>query len=375
MPLYNIQDAQAPFVILQGLTSRLPWDAGVLLSQRFRTTALQVSASTLQFYPGDDLRFGRSWRAMNCSATTAALCFSRESGVALMGTAPVTTPRNVDALRGTSELLQAFDGVVCTSEKTGRSVGMSDVYTVSMCDLVEGALRFVMLSTQHGDQVFWIRENTSTTDTVVLSAIALFAATSLAQNLSSLFVKDHAVVSGTWRALNVGASIGSATVLFFMCETHYEYYVSQQDVALYIVLFLFVVVDIVLLFWKELGPRNKTSNFGHHIGLSTVLLLLVTLRLHNTFNTPFLLVLVGLFGTRASCKLLQHMHDSLLYQARDINLASVLADLALWCSLLAYSLAQCSELHERLAVAVNTAVALFLGLGMSVLVAERNADA
>jgi hypothetical protein len=46
--------------------------------------------------------------------------------------------------------------------------------------------------------------------------------------------------------------------------------------------------------------------------LSTVLLLLVTLWLHNTFNTPFLLVLLGLFGTRASYKLLQHMLKKIL---------------------------------------------------------------
>ena len=138
-------------------------------------------------------------------------------------------------------------------------------------------------------------------------------------------------------------------------------------------LVLYLGAEVVLMCLKETGPRDNKRNFGHQIGLSTTVLLLTTLRLHNTFDTPFLLVLIGIFGTRTSSKVLQHIHDGLTFCAKHINLVSVLFDLGAWCSLLAYALAQCSQAQEYLAVAVNVVVALLLGLAMSLCIIERQA--
>lgn len=397
MNLYNVHDGQLPFMQLQGSGGVLPWDSGVLLAYRLRTTALQVSASTLQLYADDALQFGPSWRSFVCLPTTSALCVSRQTGVAIMGTLPVTTPRDVAVLMSRSELLTAFRGEVCKSGQTGRAAGGSDMYTVSMCDLVEGALRFVFVHTRDGGQVYWIRETTGVGETVLLSGIALWAATSLAQNLTSLVaprpapkqkldeepnqtpdneLKPKLLSPALLLLLNVVLCVTCVGVLVGMCETHLEFVVSSRDVALYRLLVVFLVVDVVLLVLKKMGPRENGGNFGHQVGLSTVVLLLCTLRLHNTFNTPFLHVLLGLFGTRAACKLLQLAHANLLRgrsAASRVNLVSVLVDLGVWCCLLAYGMAQCSAVQEDLAVAVNVTTALLLGLGMSVLIAESGA--
>ena len=82
-------------------------------------------------------------------------------------------------------------------------------------------------------------------------------------------------------------------------------------------------------------------------------------------------MLFGIFGASTACKLLQHMHKCLLFRASDINLVSVLLDLAVWCALLAYSLGECFSVEEQLVVAVNVTVALLLGLALSVFIAER----
>jgi hypothetical protein len=372
MSVFNVQDGQVPFMLLQGSGGVLPWDSGPLLAYRLRSTALQVSASTLQLYHGHTLRFGGTWRELNCTATPAALCVSSDTGVAVMGTLPVTTPRDVSALLSRSELLRSFDGAVCTSDKTGRAVGDSDVYTVSMCDLVESALRFVMVNTERGDRVYWTRDTTGVAEALVLSMIALYAATSLAQNLTSLMSKTDAPAVALWTELNVLACVVCAAVLMAMCEAHRGHYVSEHDLVLYNVLLWFLVIDVLLLCFKASGPRDASRNFGHQVGLSTVVLLLCSLRLHNTFNTPFLHVLFGLFGTRAACKLLQHIRDSFGRRARTSNLVSVLLDLGVWCCLLAYSLAQSSVVHDQLAVGVNVTTSLLLGLAMSVLIAERH---
>ena len=290
---------------------------------------------------------------------------------------PFTTPRDLPALLPQSQLLRAINGAACTSDQTGRVVGSSDVYTVSMCDLVEGAFRFVLLHTEHDDHVFWIRDTTGVLENTVLAVIAVYTSTSLAQNLSSLISKPVSVVANpapvsVWSVgLNELACVVSVAVVLGMCEEHRAHYIAPPDVDLYHVLVVFLVADVLLLCVKEAGPRDGNRNFGHQVGLSTVVLLLVSLRLHNTFSTPFVLVLLGLFGARALCKLLQHIHDSALCEASDINLVSVVLDLCLWCCLLPYSLAQHSAVQDELAVAVNATVAMLLGLTLIVLIADH----
>jgi hypothetical protein len=367
MSLYNIQDSQAPFLLLQGCNSILLWDEGVLLSRRLLSSAMQISATTMQLYNGPELLFSRNWGVFDCSATTNALCLSANTNVALFGTVPVTTPRDVRLLMPRSELLQRFNGAVCNSGRTGRSSGDGDVYTVSMCDLVEGALRFVI--TQEG-LVYWIRDTTGIAEQLLLSMIALYAASNLAQNLSSLMSTNVAAIVGMSKLLNLVACVICVITLLVMCETHREYYVSKQDVDLYQILLLFLSSDVILMGLKATGPPDRSKNFGYQIGLSTTLLLLVTLRLHNTFNTPFFFVLVGIFGTRTACKIMQHLYDSLLDQARNINLVSVILDLGTWCCLLAYSLAQCTSMVDDLALAVNLTVSLLLGLAMSICIVK-----
>lgn len=371
MSTYNIQDAQAPFVLLQGYSSVQPWHEGVLFSYRLSANAMQVSTSALQLYAGDYLEFGPEWRVFNCTATSAALCASVDTGVALLGTADVTTPRDVLQLLPRSALLREFGGVVCSSAATGRSVGDSDVYTVSMCDLVEGGLRFVLQSTADGDVLYWIRDTTGIAEIVVLCIVALYAATNLAQNIAVLISTNAATVAAWSEAVNVVVCFVCVAVLVFLCETHRAWYVSMHDVALYYVLFGFLVTDVLLLFLKATDSPKKNNNFGHQIGISTVVLLLVTLRLHNTFATPFFLVLFGIFGARTACKLLQYLHRCMLFSASDVNVLSVLLDLGVWSALLAHSLVECVDVETQLVVVANVTVALLLGLAMSAFIAQR----
>jgi len=372
MSIYNIQDAKAPFVLLQGCSDVQPWHEGVLFSYRLRANAMQVSSSALQLYAGDYLSFGPEWRVFNCTPTSAALCASIKTGIALLGTADVTTPRDVEQLLPRSALLREFGGVVCSSDATGRSTGNSDVYTVSMCDLVEGGLRFVLQSTKDGDVVHWIRDTTDITEIVVLCMVALYASTNLAQNIAVLLSTNVATVAAWSPTVNVVVCFICVVVLVFLCEAHRAWYASMHDVALYYVLFGFLVADVLLLFVKATDSPKKNNNFGHQIGISTVLLLLVTLRLHNTFSTPFFLVLFGIFGARTVCKLLQYLHRCMLYDTSDVNLLSVLVDLGVWCTLLAYSLVECVDVETQLVVVCNVTLALLLGFAMSVFIAERH---
>lgn len=385
MTILNVRDTQRPFLLLKDTTRALQWDEGVLLSHRVGAHAMQVTSSTLQTFATDCLYLGPAWQQFTCLPASASLCMSPDASISLIGTDPVTTPREVAELLPRSALLREFNGIICGADDSGRTVGTSDTYTVSMCDLVDGQLRFLLQNSDSGGTVYWIRDTTDIVTYGVLSVIALYAATSLAQNISSLISKSaaaivvkenktvpHASFMPSLAVVNVAASVICVVVLLSLCQEHAHHYVSRHDVALFYLLLLFLVADVVLLVLKEAGkPRENTRNFGHQIGLSTAVLLLVTLRIHNTFDTPFLLVLTGIFGTRAACKFLQHIHDSLCADPTTMNLVSVLLDLFVWCSLLAYSLAHCSDVLDDLAVATNVVLALMLGLAMSILIAAR----
>ncbi len=188
---------------------------------------------------------------------------------------------------------------------------------------------------------------------------------------SSLIAGDVATSVGVPQTLNVLVCVVCVAVLTALCETHHGYYVSQQDVLMYFALLAFVAADVLLLLLKAMGTRDERRNFGHQIGISTVMILLGTLLLHSTFSTPFMPVLFGIFGTRTVCKVLQQIRDSVVLRSSAVNLVSVLLDLCVWCALLAYNLMQCREVHQQLAVATNMTLAMLLGLGMSVLIAER----
>jgi len=396
MTIVSVRDTQRPFILLKDTTEALPFHEGVFLARRVGAYAMQVTSSALQTFATDCLYFGPAWQHFPCLPTSGALCVAPDASVALMGTKPVTTPREVAELLPRSALLREFNGVICSGDSSGRTVGTSNTYTVSMCDLVDGQLRFVLTNSGSGGTVYWIRDTTATATYVVLSVIALYAATSLAQKISSLISKKTVATAATaataatvatatpnkiaerspfvpsLAVVNVAACFVSVVVLLWLCQEHMHHYASQHDVAMFCVLLFFLVSDLLLLLLKETGkPRDNKRNFGNQIGLSTAILLLVTLRIHNTFDTPFFLVLTGIFGTRSLCKFLQHLHDSLCADPTTLNMLSVLLDLCVWCCLLAYSLAQSSTVLDDLAVATNVVLALMLGLGMSILVDAR----
>lgn len=381
MATFNVRYSARPFMTLQGLDAALPWDEGSLLTCRMRSNAMQLSATSLQFYSGDTLRALETWSTFNCTPTARALCASADTGVALMGTSPVVVPNDLSGPLAASQFLRAFGGSVCNSADTGRLLGNSDVYTVSMCDLSERMLRFVVRDTEAGMLVYWRAESTPVVENVILALVALYASVNIANNTIYLISASSAQRLPSAGVFPVLVLAALSLALFVVCERHADFYVSSHDYALYVVLVTFLLLEVSLLCAKlahtsrKVGKLHDRFHFGYNINLSTAVLLLATLRLHSTFATPFFGVLFAVFGIRAACKLLQQLDDRCRPQHAWVNGASVLVDVAVWSCLLAYGLAIADDVYAQLGVAANVMVGLMLGLFMAVLIERKAAKA
>ena len=378
MAVFNVQYSKRPFLTLQGIDAALPWEEGSLLTRRLQSNAMQLSATSLQYYSGDALRALESWSVFNCTPTVRALCVSADTSVTLMGTAPVIVPHDLSGPLAASQFLRAFGGSVCNAADTGRLLGQSDVYTVSMCDLSERMLRFVVRDTEAGMLVYWKTESTPAAENVILALVALYASVNIANNTISLISASSAQRAfPSAGALHVLALTALSFALFVVCQLHADYYVSSHDYSLYVVLATYLFLEVSLVCAKlsqtsrKFGKVQDRFHFGYNINISTAILLLATLRMHSTFATPFFGVLLAIFGIRSACKLLQQLDDQCRAQHSSVNAVSVLVDLVVWSCLLVYGLAVAGDVYAQLEVAAGVMVGLMLGLFMAVLIERR----
>lgn len=382
MAVFNVQYTRRPFLTLQGVDAALPWEEGSLFTYRMKSSAMQLSATSLQYYSGDTLRALESWDVFNCTPTVRALCTSQDTGVALMGTSPVVVPHDLSGPMAASQFLRSFGGSVCNAQDTGRLLGQSDVYTVSMCDLSERMLRFVVRDTEAGMLVYWKAESTPVVENVILALIALYASVNIANNTVSL------ISASTAQRASHGAGVSYVLVLtaasfalFVVCQRHADYYVYAHDYSLYVTLATYLLLEVSLLCLKlsqtsrKAGKLQDRFHFGYNINISAVMLLLVTLPLHNTLATPFFGVLFAIFGIRTTCKLLQQMDDHCRAHYSWVNLVSVVVDLLVWSFMLAYGLAISDDVYAQLAIAANVMVGLMLGFFMGELIERRQTKA
>lgn len=382
MSIYNVQYTKKPFVTLQGVDGVLLWEEGSLLLYRMKSTAFQLTANSLQYYSGDSLRGLETWNVFHCTPAAGALCKSVDTKLTLMGTSPVIVPYDISGPMTASQFLQTFNGSVCNSQGTGRLLGPSDVYTVSVCDLTERMLRFVVSEAEGGMSVYWKSEESSVAESVILAFIALYASVNIANNTVFLITPTNSerptANMGIYHLLLLSTT---SVVLLVICQNHAHYYVSSNDYNLYTVMYIFLVVEVSLLFMVLTQTSRKVEkmqgkfHFGYNINMSTTILLLTTLRLHGTFSTPFFGILFAVFGIRTFCKLIQQLDDYCRAQYSQANAISVLVDIFVWSCMLAYALATAGDVYGQVAVAVNVIVGFIFGLVMSILIERKRTKA
>jgi len=333
MPTLALSRRSFPVLLRAGGHAPLHWNHGELYNALLSSSMMRIGERGLAWcqtceLPHDWLLELSGREHVACNTTRDALCTAHDTQhnvtMRLFASTHVTIPMDLSTLEptGTHAAFDKLWGVLaegCTRDGAGRQLvaGVRN-YDVTLCDLIHNKLDFVFYPQQNS--FTWRRRNEPVFDsllwTVLVSVTVIILFSRVCTNLTEI-VRDHERVF-SWPVTIVA---GSSTVLSYFAMQHNDF--STEERVLSLVLHVYVWVCIFLLLMHKCvrnGPHDslnciflllmhKCVRNGPHDSLNTTgaliaVLLLLTAHLQNTYETPFLSILVIIFGARSFLKFL-----------------------------------------------------------------------
>ena len=319
MPTLALSRRSFPVLLRAGGHAPLHWNHGELYNALLSSSMIRIGERGLAWcqtceLPHDWLLELSGREHVACNTTRDALCTAHDTQhnvtMRLFASTHVTIPMDLSTLEptGTHAAFDKLWGVLaegCTRDGAGRQLvaGVRN-YDVTLCDLIHNKLDFVFYPQQNS--FTWRRRNEPVFDsllwTVLVSVTVIILFSRVCTNLTEI-VRDHERVF-SWPVTIVA---GSSTVLSYFAMQHNDF--STEERVLSLVLHVYVWVCIFLLLISKCVLIFKCVINGPHDSLNTTgaliaVLLLLTAHLQNTYETPFLSILVIIFGARSFLKFL-----------------------------------------------------------------------
>ena len=364
IPLSSLQSNTFPYLCFGDNTVPQAWGHGEMFSARMASTFMRVSARGLQtsMFPASNVSHhthtkssDSKWREFYCETDMGALCKQSSAGsFDLFPTdelVSISQEQSTAYAQSNSYLKLFGDDSACNRSNTGRVLSASkDMYSVSLCDIIDANLDILIKfeRTEHGDMtVYWRQDETSVYLLSFLAIISIYLVSCVAQNIVSV-VQGSSVASVAdaaqedhWRHRSQYLMTSLVAVVLFVDFVVYDTFdclVLDSDKRLLVHLFLYVAVEWVWQVSVHMSIHNKLTlnNLPHHehfastVSILTSTLLLISVRIHLTFDNPYVAILTALFGVRTCYKLLWlGVHDMHVMQH-----AMQVLDLYVFCSLL-----------------------------------------
>lgn len=372
MPILTVQDDSFPHLCFGDAACPLPWHRGQLHTLRTATNFMRVTPRGLQFSSVDTLLApsASTWHSFACNLTakSGALCEEPRSGMLLFPTGDVIVPdtraeddtafANSYLAAVTARNIQGVRGSPCTRSHTGRSQTVDDdTYDFSLCDLLDNNADLIIAPAGTGTlRVYWRADTTDTALLVLLGLLSIYLVSCIAQNIVATLQDPAAPVPASQRIATV---LTLALLLWsFALRGAISNVVVAADVVLFAHLFLYCVLELAYQLWVDADrARAPRGSFAASISVLAAALLLITLRLHYTFDNPYLAVLATIFGVRTMYKLFVFESTHLLHHAMHA------ADVFVLCSLLGNGVlrADVDHFEGTLSAVLVAVVALFAG--------------
>ena len=316
--------------MLSDETAVLPWDYGRLFGLRMGSNYIRVTARGVQFSTMAALSTMRSvenlgWTAnASCVPTPNALC--REGrGLVFFPDNVVDVPYDFSQIPSNTITDYFENGSSCLRAQSMRSISITDTqYELSLCDLMDANMDILIDCTT--DTMYWRQDKTTTAEYMFISLMCVYLMSCISANVVKLSSTDGFHI--TWLDIVVLlANILYLAVEFVVLEL--RFLVSTGDVTLAIVLWIYVCLETlaVLYFLVQRGDwqlacwtrgaaapvaaqRSLPGRLYFMGGISvyTALLMLLTLRVHYTFDNPYLHILSVMFGSRTFLKVSGPLH-------------------------------------------------------------------
>lgn len=303
--------------MLSDETAVLPWDYGRLFGLRMGSNYIRVTARGVQFSTMAALSTMRSveslgWTASaSCVPTSHALC--REGrGLVFFPDSGVDVPYDFSQIPSNTITDHFANGSSCLRPQSMRSISITDSqYELSLCDLMDANMDILVDCTT--DTMYWRQDRTTTAEYICISLMCVYLMSCISANVVKLSSTDGFRI--TWLDLGVlVANLVYLAVQFFVSEL--RFLVTTGDVTLALVLWWYVCGEalVVVMFLVERGcalaPQAKARPpqspqhlyFMGGISVYTALLMLLTLRVHYTFDNPYTHILSVMFGARTFLK-------------------------------------------------------------------------
>ena len=331
MPFVSVRDDLHPHLVLDSNTNPIPWETGKLyeigLASRYlRITARGLQYASFQHHDDADNAFRAPttpWKSAPCNRTQGAMCQEGTPAFRMLyfSTGVVDLPDDMDVFKTglQTEYVNWMMTHTCTNPKSGRAIVPADTtYELSLCDLLDNNLDIVL--DLRKSIVYWRNDVTQTWVYILISVLAVWLVSSLAENVRKILMGVNTAPSvqkaqgNRWETLKRLSSLYNLMLLVCSIFVTYDlalgnvskHIVHHADWNLYIVVFAFTAFSLFIPIAFLFNARSPSSDqqMVRGISLITGFLLLLSIRIHYTFDNPYTWTLVTIFGIRSWQKLL-----------------------------------------------------------------------
>lgn len=364
MPTWLLQAEKVPFVTINTLQGPLEWDVGLFHKARLQHKFLHIANTAIVAHKRGTLRdlTTQGWKSVTCVPSTSALC-RHDDTLDFFDMRQSTIP-----YVHTAELTHTYMAPVCTSSNFGRVQTSSTLtYSVSVCDLVTGHVHFVLETHMGYTTMFFKQDMTDVWQVVLLAVTAIYAVTMLSLHLCELVQNEKPDMTNTYTkyALALTHSV-LAVALILTCSSHHSFMVTEEEVLLSYCLYVFVLADTCFILLRRMTNYRSNDDSSKQVNGMVGFLLLVTLRLHSSFQNIFIVVLTMLFGVRMWCKVVQtayvNMHRNL--STAVLPNLSVALDVVVFYFLLTIALSEQSDTEFETQVLLSTVIVISFNVGL-----------
>ncbi len=331
----------------------VPWDYGHMLCLSSSVKSMRISLRGFSFSDGDlSTSALSSWNSFpDCFPVQGGLCKPAQEEILFFSTGSVDIPDSWSKIQSNVFTDTVYKTDACQGNGAGRLITVGDSrYEVSLCDILDLNAHFLYDSVNA--VMYWRQDSTTILELIFISVASVYFVSALSSNLLHIFKRpsgEALVASGHRTAwLQLGIVVG--TVLYCcICAIFVQpgFIVLIQDQILFLQLVLFILVETLgqlglalpeaclqqkLLSHSEfvydrglriMGvqvppvkvlmqvlTKPVASDSEGYVSILTTCLMFLSCRVHYSFDTPYLLFLVVIFGTRSVYKLFRVLDES-----------------------------------------------------------------
>ena len=335
MPFMSIRDNSHPHLIFDPNTEPIPWSSGEMHEISQCSQFIRITARGVHF-PAYNNR--KNWRfrdfkvapkgwgnITDCFPTTDALCEEvnlHSKSMLYFPTGVVDLPDDLQSLQPSHQVPYVQNimhrNKTCINSASGREIKSSDTrYELSLCDLIDNKLDIVY--DRHSSSLMYRFDETSLLVYIVISVIGIYLVSSLAENIRVIISADTETSHKIQRSLFYNFML-TVALLFVVVDAASEattkFLLFDYEITLYYILVVFILTEFIWYVFgvmmdlynsTEQDSKSQSNGTVRCVSMLTATLLLLTARIHYTFDNPYSWILATIFGVRSAHKMINRM--------------------------------------------------------------------